>query len=716
MADRHVFHIRRDLLAFVLVVLTAAGGVFVYYHALPCRYVVHHARADAAILAALAVIAVDVLLLVLGTRVVVVDEEGLRFGSVFRVPKGAPSVPWAQVRDVAFPRSQLLGPYLILVVDPPLPGRWWRRGRSRVHLGVYWAEHTRLFNLVLERATGAWHSGAVHAYLAAPHRLRRRYKWGLALAMAFATCVFAHGLYEALACGVIGFASMLLLTAAMMPCPFFAAAAAREWVWKTALVAVEVALIALTLHGVVTAFWVFGINGPLVVLLSLGLAWSAVTTLVCVARRPRAWRVAAAYGAAVAAAVVPAWLAGVREPIPAREGPAMAIGLGEVRWSPDGSAVWSVTRGLAGQKGAVHVLDVATLRARSVPSGGRAASFQGARHYDFLSLTRREPADGRAGFDELVALNTTTGRSTSLFQAPHIQLAGAGDTSSGGLMRVFLAGEADSLALHTLRTGDLSVGEVSCGRRFSRFTEARWRADGSILLAEHRRDADETETLSLWSFAPGGPPPKQLYRTTDRSVTVDYSPDLQWAAVGIDSWPSSGARWKSLGLFQGFAEFGMDWDTVDRCELVDLATGRRRALARPLPRRSLPLSYRLVAWSPDSKLLAYTALEADAYVLVCIEPATGAVRRPYRTRSGRMTRVALSSDARYAACLVRRGLGSRLRIVELATGRARTIRRVLMFPFFHQIAWSPVRPTLAVAFPKDTRPHSPRLVRLYGLE
>jgi hypothetical protein len=245
----------------------------------------------------------------------------------------------------------------------------------------------------------------------------------------------------------------------------------------------------------------------------------------------------------------------------------------------------------------------------------------------------------------------------------------------------------------------MSVSAVDTGSTFASYAYAVWGPDDALLIYEIARDgAPEgkgSTRARFWVLARGESRPKCVYDEGARWASVAVVPNSRWAVVGFDSQPDA-LKPGRLSLGEVLA-FGSDWDTADRCEIVDLVTGERRPLAPPLPRRSIPLPYWLVTGAADGSAFAYGAADERGYSLVCVAPATGAASRPYALRDGRLIRVALSHDARHAACAIRHGLASLLRVVEVPTGSVTRLRRNIGFPFLERAAWSPVGGTLAVA-------------------
>jgi hypothetical protein len=301
----------------------------------------------------------------------------------------------------------------------------------------------------------------------------------------------------------------------------------------------------------------------------------------------------------------------------------------------------------------------------------------------------RAPDDGEKRLTfELWALDLPSGETRLLHAAPRIWLAPEGSLSPDRREVAFLAGPKHEPELHVLRLADLLVQEPETEFDFVPITNVRWRSDGKLLLAEEPYHAGENrEALALWALAPGEKRPACLYRKDKGVERVNFSPDGRWALVWVD----------------------------ERTELVDLIAGKSR---RVEPRPDTP-SAADAPWSPDGRAYAWVAREHGQDSLMLLDATTGEVSRVYTAPDGRLFGVALSCGARYAACVVAGNVAARLRIIDVATGRATTLRRAisLFATMMRQTFWSPVEATLAITYrEKPAHPDWPTRIHFFDFK
>lgn len=697
---RLVFGRRYGVHAFWAVLIAVCGGVFCWQVALPGEVFMMAKGGGLLSVTAAAVAASVVVIAILGSLVVVVDDRGMTMCLVWlakRVSK--PAVPWDRVRDVRVPAVArwLLGPSLLLVVEAA-PGRRITLGRPgrRVVLHSVWADHERLFAEVLKRLPHIELSQAVIDHLRTLHEVtpwQRRAVLAAAAWLAGSLCLAA---YESVQYGAMGLPTAVAVFAGVNACKVFGGVPSRDWPWKSTLLSAGtmLALLALTLYffsGLMPAAASYAMC--LAVAGSAG--WAVVSCGVCLPGRWTGRRAATAYAVAVVAALALAWHLGVREPLPYRETMGLDVAGSALQWSPDGRLIAAETRVVRERVRAVGVVDADAGAARLVPSIGLRGTLSWADERHVLFVRSRSTSQPQ----QLVLLDLWTSQFKTLLRATAVRLARTRCLSPDGARVAVLADEGGTRSLRLIRLADGSVEERETGLDTDQLSSVHWRPDGSLLLMARRRDREDGSRVALWALGPAGGPATPLYEAEAPWMTVDLSPDARWAVVGHDAVPpprdllkiSNAADIVSEELFA-------DWDTIDRCEIVDLRTGERHPLYAPLPRRVGPIPYWLASWSADGRVFAYSALDDNGYMLVHVDPRTGRAAPLHRIGGGRLVWVALSAHARYAACLVRRGPVGRTCIVDLATGRATSLRRAHAWPFVWQGAWSPLTPTLAVSF------------------
>lgn len=701
-----LFHKRYGLPALWLGVIAAMGILFTWLLAAPGEVFTRtEGTSESNLVAPLvgAFLAAAGMVLLFGLIVVAVDDEGMRTGLLRVKSKCPPRLRWADVKGVAFSRFDIQRPALILEYEKSL--RWRAKGPeirkvpAYVRLTSAWADHERLFVEILKRLPHLRPDERLLAYLAAPRGVPPRARAATLLALTLSLCGLGYGCHEALRYGMIGLFSLAAIGVSVIACFLLGGAVSREWPWKGSLVTAGAAFACLVFPFFLLAATFLGTNAPLVLLLGGGLAWAVVTYAVCLPWRPKGWLVAAAYAVAIPAGLALAREHGIREPYPVRETPVLPGVSGPLVWSPDGRLLCTPTDGRNGKPGSIHVVDASSLTVNTYPVEGGLLSVRVPDGRTVLCVAAQTSGDDGPRTDTLWALATGSGKLLRLHQAEHISISSTGFVSHDGARVAFMAGSRKKMAVYTLHLMDLSVRPVDMGLTFASYARATWGPGDALLIHEIAREetpeAKGGMRARFWVLARGESRPACVYDRGDRWVSVDVVPNSRWAVVGFDAQPDERKAGR-LSLREMLA-FGSDWDTADRCEIVDMVTGESRPLAAPLPRRSIPLPYWLVAGAPDGSAFAYGAADPEGYSLVCVAPATGKASRPYGMRDGRLVRVGLSRDARYAVCVVRHDIASLLRVVEVPTGSATRLRRNMAWPFFEQVAWSPVGDTLAVA-------------------
>jgi len=288
--------------------------------------------------------------------------------------------------------------------------------------------------------------------------------------------------------------------------------------------------------------------------------------------------------------------------------------------------------------------------------------------------------------DKMWALDAATGEMRLLHTAPVLGIAAQGATSSERGEVLFLAGTDKQLEPFALRLADLSVRKLDVELDLSHLLSVRWRADGKILLVESQRPRKDREELALWALTPGEPKPTCFYRQAAGYVSAAFSPMGRWALVGS----------------------GREFQKIDRCEIVDLLSGKARPLDWPLP---MPYE---AAWSPDGEAFAYAAREPDRQTVIVVRASTASATRVYTAADGRIGFLSLSREGRYVACSTRSLLGTRLRVIDTATGRVVRLHGAAPLWALAWTAWSPAQFVLAATgTDAPFHPDQPTRIRLY---
>jgi len=390
-----------------------------------------------------------------------------------------------------------------------------------------------------------------------------------------------------------------------------------------------------------------------------------VTTLLCLPIRPRGWQAAVGYAAAIAAALLPAWWFGVREPVPTRQTRAFVPDAWDMVWSPDGR--WLYCSGSSEREKATvcHVVDATTagvrrLYAKIPPLCSFSLRAPASRHLLYTDVRKK---DGKP-VCEMWAVEAVTGEKTLLHTAPNMSVPSQDSLSPDGREMIFLAGAERPKEAFILQLTDLTTRKLATGVDFSRFGAVRWQRDGGLLLSAYEYIEKAPTALCLWRLAPGDKEPRRLHRVPGYQSTWRLSPNTRWGAVV---------------------------NRTAQPEIIDLITGKQ-AVPGPLPPG---LSTMQSAWSPDGEAFAYVAEESGQHALIVVRPATGEVSRPYTTGQ-QIASLELSPRGRYAACRLKRSWREHLRIVDTLTGRV--IRPHVATAFLDSLsfAWSPVGQVLAV--------------------
>jgi len=622
---------------------------------------------------------------------ILVDGAGLRFRSLLRREE----IAWRDVQEIALTRGGFFrSPAVVLKLVRPrqlLPLSWTDPCHFRI--GLHWERRELLVGEIAARASAARASRELVAYLEDPHRVAWRHRLATLASAALSAILLGYAFIVTLAWDSASFLPIgLALASCGVCCTLAGGAIDNEWRWKSCLVRAGGVLgLAIPCASLSAIF--LGACGVLILVLAGCFGWAVVSFLIALPVRPITssprW-VAAGYGAALAAALVPAWWYGVREPLPSRTTDLLSPGPSQIIWSPDGARLYGMGKPNAAYGQPVcHIVDAETLGARTLPLGDLRCCWLYPTRGPHL-LYRATPHEG-AKRRELWALDTQTEESKLLYAAPSLSVASEGCIASDGREAVFLAGSSRGTEMLSLRLEDLSVRPFEPSVDVSRFDSVRWQSDGTLLFVERPRAETGHEAVAFWALAPGAVEPRCIYRAAAPFLAWGFSPDVRWALVGA----------------------GPGWQTVDRCEMVDLATGARRALAPPLPAPGL--FPRL--WAPDGSAIAYAAFVGNRQAVLLVDPATGQARRVHETRDHDIAFVSLSPGARYVACAINHGLGAQGRIVDTQTGRVIRLNGIGALQPLVWFAWSPEGSTLAVAsFGSPPLRDRPTALRLYRLQ
>ncbi len=618
---------------------------------------------------------------------IAVDGAGLRFRSLLRRDE----IAWGDIGEVSLRRGGFFrSPVVVLRLVRPrqlLPLSWTDPRQFRI--GLHWERREQLVGEIAARASAARASSDLAEYLEDPHRVPRRHRLATLAGAAASAILLGYAFVVTLAWDSASFLPMGLALASCGVCSALAGGAIdNEWRWKSCLVRAGGVLgLAVPCASLSAIF--LGACGALVLVLAGCLGWAVASFAVALPVRPRGRWVAAGYAAALAAALVPAWWYGVREPLPSRSTDVLTPGPSQIVWSLDGGRLYGVGRlNSEYAQPLCHIVDAESLALRTLalgdfkrcwlyPIGGPYVLFRAIPH-------------GGAKRKELWALDTRTGDRTLVHTAHCMTIASEGSVAPDGRAIVFLSTSDRGREMLSVRLDDLTVRAVAPEVDVTRFDSVRWRSGGGLLFVERPRGETGHEAVAFWTLAPGASQPVCLYRTAAPYVAWSFSPDVRWALVGT----------------------GRRWLTVDQCEIVDLTSGARSALAAPLPAPGLFPHL----WAPDGSGLAYVAFVGDRQTVLVVDPATGGARRVHETRDQDIAFVALSAKARYVACAINHGLGAQGRIVDTATGRVIRLDAIAALQPLVWFAWPREGSTLAVAsFAFSVLHERPTALRLYSL-
>jgi len=606
-------------------------------------------------------------------RRVVVDEAGLTRHWLLWTRR----IAWDEIREVALPRwGRFWWKGVALELDRPTRGFWTLRPgpptKELVLDGL--RDFEGLVREIVARAPQATVSDGVRAYLAAPREVLWRYRLPALLSLGALAGIVAVAMARTMANGWPGMGLVFAAIAAGPGLPLLCGwALNREWPWKGALLAATAVLFYCLQPALLPAL-MFGMAAPLLLTLAVCLGWTVATLVVCLPCRPRWPLVVVGYALALAAAVLPTWRYVTDEVLPFGETVPLDGTAMWTAWAPDGSALCVSAWTGEGEEGLYHVVDTASLEVRTfrfrswplvcwMPSPDRV-----------LYRAWRDEEAGRP-VCVLWAVDVRSGDQTRVLAAPEISLPLEEYASPAGQTLAVLAGPEGAPAVHLVRTDDLSVRRLKLKGGPERIDSVRGRGDGELVLVEGprgaSRDDNRPQTVTFWACSADDPRPARLYGKTGPLVWWSIPRQARWALVGI----------------------GPRHDTVERHELVDLATGRARPIELPGRPQVAP-----GRWLRDGQTFAYVHREGDTTFLMTVDAASGKVDRLYATEEELSAwQVALSADARYVACLVARDASCRVRIVDLATGQATTLRQFLpKHARWIGPRWSPTEPLLAI--------------------
>ena len=701
-----MFRTRDDVAVLWLIVLGLVAGVWGWASLLPLIQTYAWVRgAYGLLLAAWGLAAAWVVFVARGQ--IVLDGAGLRFRSLARREE----IAWRNVQEVALRRGGFFrSPAVVLKLVRPrrlLPLSWTDPCQFRI--GLHWERREQLVSEIAARASAARASKELVAYLEDPHRVARRHRLATLASAALSAILLGYAFVVALTWDSASFLPISLALASCGVCCALAGGAIdNEWRWKSCLVRAG-GVLGLAIPCVSLSAIFLGACGALILVLAACFGWAVVSFVVALPVRPRGRWVAAGYAAALAAALVPAWWYGVREPLPSRSTEPLTPGPSQIAWSPDGARLYGMGRLNSDYAEPLcHIVDAESASLHTLPLGDQKRCWLYPTRGPHL-LYRVTPHGG-AKRKELWALDTRTGERRLVHAAACLTIASEGSLSADGREVIFLsrtplrngddlrpgaadhaAGSSPGRVMLSLRLDDLAVRPVEPGLDVSRFDSVRWRSDGSLLFVERCRAEKGHEAVAFWALAPGAKEPRCVYRAAAPFLAWSFSPDVQWALVGT----------------------GPDSFGVNHCEIVNLATGARSSLAPPLP--AAGLFPRL--WAPDGSGLAYAVFVGDRQAVLLVDPATGQARRVHETRDLDIAFVSLSTGARYVACAINHGLGAQGRIVDTRTGRVVRLDGIGALQPLVWFAWSPEGTTLAVAsFAASTVHERPTALRLYRLQ
>lgn len=611
-------------------------------------------------------------------RRVVVDDEGLAERWLWWPQQ----IAWEEITRVRLPWDRgIFVPGVVLELDRPRREFWtlWCGPRPRMAIADGLRGFEKLVRESVARAPQATVSEGVRAYLAAPRRVPWRHRLPTLLPLGVLAGALAAAMARTLAHGAFGFGLVAVIYSA--GCVLMALGGrtlGREWPWKVPL-AIATGVLPMAGLPVVMAAMFVPLTTLLLTTLAGCLAWTVATFVLCLPCRPRWHWAASGYALALAAALAATWWYARGEALPFRETEPFSGDVMWTAWPPDGSTLCASASRDQPEVGLCHIVDTKSLALRSfrLPSWPLLC-WMPAPDLVFYRAGR----EGEAGAEthELWALDARTGEERRVLAAPVISTAYWYSTSPNGTKAALLAGPKGELAVHLVRLTDLSVQRLKVEGGPARIGSVRWRGDGELLLVECPRGPSEDDgrpqTLTFWACSVADPRPTRLYQKT--------GPVVGWSMA-------TRARWALLAV-------GPTYETREQHELVDLTTGA----ARPLKLPGRPMAY-AVEWTPDGAAFAYICEDAGVTVIVAVVAATGRVSRLYAT-GDELSSLCLSADSRYAACVVDREFCQRVRIVDLTTGQATTLRQALpKGRLWFGPRWSPTEPVLAVVHRDNLR-------------
>ncbi|MBM4033056.1 MAG: WD40 repeat domain-containing protein [Planctomycetes bacterium] len=605
--------------------------------------------------------------LALSRETILVDDEGLTRRWLF----GTRRIAWHEVQEAKLPWGGLFWPPAIqLRLDRPKPKFWsLSRGEPRwFAFGDDYEGFPRLLGEVLARVPHATLSANLRAYLRAPNEVAWRHRLPalLTLTANVGALCWLLGLMLSGSASARSWVEGAAVLALLSVFPMVGGALGREWRWKPSLVTVYGLAVPATCSNLGPSASMG--RGETFLLLAAGcLACAIATLLICLPWRPRAWQAIVLYSG-VAAALLgwTHWRAGV-EPFAFGATEVLRPGPSHVAWSADGRWVCGISPPRdGGRKWVCYVVDSRSLAVRSfpIPHYGYWHVMPNARRV-FYRDWRAVEGEGKSLCHELWTLDTARGEVRRLHGGPELSLSDVCALSPDHGQLVFVAGpERGKRAVHVVGVDDLSVRKLDVHLDFARASRALWRSDGQLLLVEEPAREDRDKTVVFWAVPPDGRAPTCLYRKASARDNARVSPNGRWAIV-----------WTEAGV-----------------ELVDLLSGKCRTI-KPCPGWTGETG---LLWSPDGDTLAFQ--DRDERTFVVVKALTGEVSRPYTAPDGVIELVALSKGARYALCTVLGDLGVRARIIDVASGRARTLRRWMSLgeSLLGQAYWSPAETLLEV--------------------
>jgi hypothetical protein len=619
----------------------------------------------------------------LSRRRIILDDWGLTIRGLWRDR----AIRWEDVDEVLAPWGLYADPPLILRLDGGGQG-----GRPRaLAVGGGWARPEQLVCEIVARAKAADLNERLRAWITAPNHVPRSRRLAALASLALAVVVTAWALADAFREGVIGILPGALAMATGLPCVLTGTWLGREWRPKLGLI-VAYALLALAPLALAMPLVLSGESGWLLVALAAAWGWAIATFAVCFSIRPRVGQVAAGYVAAVGAAVGVTWWFAVREQVPVRRTATFQAFGSLLAWSSEGRRLGVLVVDAAGEGKEYRIFDWRAPGDWHLPTGEVPGQFHLhdptlVLHDDFL-VTRTSAGILRST-RRLWVWDAGSGEQVRLPVPPWLRVAPKGLFSPDGQQVAFLGlpKQGQPWRLYTVRLADLAVKQLPSPVDLSRFYEVRWMPDGRLLLVDQVvRSEKDPARLAFWVLSPESKALTCIYDATALNVRHSFSPDTRWALVSKASGPT----------------------TWEPCELLELATGKRRVMDLPGSPK-----FHEIQWAPDSAAFAYATDET----LVVGDPATATLRSLRVAPDGKIRSVALSVGMRFAACTIERARASRIRVVELATHRALDLRRPVLFLPPCDPSWSPAGHTLAVTcHVNPLPPHRTARVYLFDFE